>query len=159
MRKVVSNTTPIISLLKIEHLHLLKLLYSSVIVPHAVWQEVEAGKRGPFYADLKALPWIDIQEIQSQVAAEYLTDLDRGEAEVIILAREIGADLVIIDEALGRHYAQHFGLRLTGTLGVLLRAKKEGYVSEIKPLLELLRAKGIWISDRVIKDVLSLAGE
>lgn len=159
MRKVVSNTTPILSLLKIRHLHLLEALYTSIIIPQAVWQEVEAGKNGPFYTDLSLLPWVDIQSVQNPASVQYLTDLDKGEAEVIVLAREIGADLLIIDEALGRQYAHHFDLTLTGTLGVLLRAKKEGHILQIKPLLEMLRIHGVWLSNRVVQDVLLLAGE
>ena len=159
MRNVVSNATPILSLLKIEQLHLLQLLYDTLIVPTAVWQEVEAGKDKPFYVDLATLPWVDIQTVQNLAAVGYLTDLDRGEAEVIVLAREIRADLVIIDETLGRQYAQHFGLPLTGTLGILLRAKQAGHISEIKPLLQMLQKQGVWISTRVLQDVLELAKE
>lgn len=159
MRKVVSNTTPILSLLKIKHLHLLEVLYTSVIIPQAVWQEVEVGKNGPFYTDLAVLPWVDIQSVQNPASVQYLTDLDKGEAEVIVLAREIGADLIIIDETLGRQYAQYFGLTLTGTLGILLRAKKEGHILQVKPLLEMLRLQGVWLSNRVVQDVLLLAGE
>ena len=57
MRKVVSNTTPLISLLKIEHLHLLESLYGEVIVPEVVWQEMEQGREGPFYVDLQTIPF------------------------------------------------------------------------------------------------------
>jgi len=159
MRKVVCNTTPLLSLLKIEHLHLLEKLYTSVIVPEGVWQEIEAGQKGLFYADLSILPWLKIQAVQHPASVHYLTDLDQGEAEVIVLAREIKADLVIIDERLGRTYAMHFGLPLTGTLGVLLRAKKSGHIPVVKPLLNLLRERGVWLSDRVFKEVVRLAGE
>jgi predicted nucleic acid-binding protein len=76
-----------------------------------------------------------------------------------VLAREVSADLVIIDEKLGRAYAKHFKLNLTGTLGILLKAKNEGFIPEIKPLLTLLKSKGIWISDSVFDEVLLLAGE
>ncbi len=106
MRKVISNTTPILSLLKIRQFHLLELMYGTVIIPTAVWEEIEAGKEKNYYTDLTGLAWVDIQAVQNPSAVEYLTDLDRGEAEVIVLAREIGADLVIIDETLGRQYAQ-----------------------------------------------------
>ncbi|MCC6462902.1 MAG: DUF3368 domain-containing protein [Saprospiraceae bacterium] len=138
---------------------MLEKLYSTVIVPQAVWQEIEYGRDGLYYTDLKALPFVQVQTVINAEAVEYLTDLDQGEAEVIVLAREIGADLIIMDEETGRSYAQHFGLTLTGTFGLLLRAKQEGYIIEIKPLLESLMAKGVWISRRVFDDVLALAGE
>ena len=159
MPKVLSNTTPILSLLKINQLHLLEALYTRVIVPQAVWQEIEAGKDKPFYIDLTTLAWVEIQTVQNIEALTYLTDLDQGEAEVIVLAREIGADLVILDETLGRQFARHFDLRLTGTLGVLLRAKQERHLLQIKPLLEALRQQGVWISERVFQEVLQLAQE
>jgi predicted nucleic acid-binding protein len=76
-----------------------------------------------------------------------------------VLAREINADLVIIDEEVGRSFARHFNLTLTGTLGILLRAKQNGLIPEIKPLLENLLASGVWISKWVFDDVLLLAGE
>jgi len=137
----------------------LEILYTTVIIPEAVWQEIEAGKGGAYYTDLTPLPWIDIQAIQNPIALQYLTDLDKGEAEVIVLAREISADLVIIDKKLGRQYAQHFGLTLTGTLGILLRAKKEGHIPQVEPLLKQLRQRGVWLSDLVFQNMLLLAGE
>lgn len=121
MRKVVCDTTPILSLLKIGHLDLLAALYKTLIVPNAVWQEIEAGKGKSFYTDLAALPWIEIRKVNQN--------------------------------------ARHFDLPFTGTLGVMLRAKKEGHLKEIKPLLELLREEGVWISDLVFQNVLALAGE
>ncbi|MBK7409126.1 MAG: hypothetical protein IPJ40_14325 [Saprospirales bacterium] len=95
MRKIVSNTTPILSLLKIGQLSLLEKLYTKVIIPKAVWQEIEAGKDKAFYVDLFILSWIEILPVENQDSVTFLTDLDKGEAEVIVLAREINADLVI----------------------------------------------------------------
>jgi predicted nucleic acid-binding protein len=108
---------------------------------------------------LHTLPFISIQSVSNTASVDYLTDLDRGEAEVIVLAREISADWVIIDEEAGRSYARHFNLTLTGTLGILLRAKQDGLIPEIKPLLERLLASGVWVSKWVFDDVLALAGE
>lgn len=150
---------PLISLLKIGHLHLLESLYTIIIVPKAVWQEIEQGREGLYCVDLSTIPFINIQSVVNSDAVDYLTDLDRGEAEVLVLAREIGADLVIIDEEIGRSYARHFDLALTGTLGILLRAKENGLIPEVKPLLELLVSKGVWVSSPVFDEVLTLAGE
>ncbi len=108
---------------------------------------------------MHTLPFISIQSVSNTASVDYLTDLDRGEAEVIVLAREISADWVIIDEEAGRSYARHFNLTLTGTLGILLRAKQDGLIPEIKPLLERLLASGVWVSKWVFDDVLALAGE
>ena len=86
-------------------------------------------------------------------------DLDRGEAEVIILASEIAADLVILDETLGRRYAKQSGLNLTGTIGVLLKAKQNGLLSSVSHSLDELVKKGVWLSPKIIQQVKELAGE
>jgi uncharacterized protein len=123
MHKVISNTTPIISLMKIDKLFLLKELYQKVIIPASVFKEIENGKEKPYYQDLKQFSWIEIQSIKNQPSLRYIFDLDEGEAEVLILADEIHADLIIMDEALGRRYTKQLDFKLTGTLGILLKAK------------------------------------
>jgi hypothetical protein len=159
MPKVVSNTTPIISLLKIDKLHVLKELYGVIYLPLEVFNEIEAGKNKDFYVDLSKFEWIKIQKIKNKKSLYYFLDLDKGEAEAIVLATEIGADLIILDETLGRFHAKHAGLKVTGTLGILLKAKQLGFVSELKSLLLELRIKGIWLSDRLIEEMLKLANE
>jgi len=159
MLKVVCNTSPILSLLKIRQLDLLRALYGQIIVPHAVWQEMEAGRKKAYYYDLTLLPWIEIRSVEQPAVIAAFNTLDLGEAEVLVIAQEISADLVIIDETIGRAYAHRLGLTLTGTLGILLKAKQQGLVPVIKPLLEALRSQGVWLSDRVVQDVLLLAGE
>ncbi|MFT4202854.1 MAG: DUF3368 domain-containing protein [Chitinophagaceae bacterium] len=89
----------------------------------------------------------------------YFLDLDRGEAEAIVLATEKEADLIILDENLGRFHAKHTGLKVTGTIGILLKAKKLGYISELKPLLLDLRTKSVWLSDAFMDEILKLSNE
>lgn len=101
MLKVVLDTTPIIALLKLSRLDILKALYGEVSVPHAVFQEIEAGKHKRYYQDLSKIDWINIGTVQDKQVLKYFLDLDEGEAETIILATEIGADVVVIDEKLG----------------------------------------------------------
>ena len=123
MRKDVSNTTPILSLLKIGKLDLLQKLYGKIKIPNAVFREIEAGKDRDYYTDITKLSWIEIIPIQSNSARLYLFDLDDGEAETIILAQEQAADVVIIDDKLGRRYAAQINIPITGTIGILLKAK------------------------------------
>lgn len=85
--------------------------------------------------------------------------MDKGEAEVIVLANELKADLVIIDEKLGREYATYFNLKLTGTIGVLLKAKENGLIKKIAPLLKTMKENGIWLSPKFINKVLEIANE
>ncbi|MGC4128506.1 MAG: DUF3368 domain-containing protein [Bergeyella sp.] len=159
MRKVVSNTTPVISLLKIGKLHILKDLYGEILIPLEVFNEIEAGKNKAFYTDLSKIEWIKIEKIRNETSLSYFLDLDKGEAEAIILATEKEADLIILDETLGRFYARHAGLKITGTVGILLKAKQKGYLPELKPLLFELKAKEVWFSNNFIKEILKLAGE
>lgn len=159
MPKVVSNTTPIISLLKLNQLDLLRRLYQQIQIPYAVYHEVEAGKAKAFYKDLSAVNWIEIVEIKDKQAVKYLLDLDAGEAEAIILASEINADLIILDEKLGRYYARNADLRVTVTIGVLIKAKTVGLISELKPLLNELTEKDVWISEKLKNEILKIAGE
>ena len=100
MPKVVSNTTPIISLLKLNRLDLLKQLYTQIYIPVAVYHEIEAGKTKEFYKDLSKINWIKIIEIKDKQAIKYFLDLDSGEAEAIILATDLDADLIVLDDAL-----------------------------------------------------------
>lgn len=159
MPKVVSNTTPLLSLLKIGHPHLLEAIYKKIIVPAAVWQEVEAGRGKPYYTDLTQLSWIEILNVQERTKIAKFLSLDQGEAEAIVLTIEIKADLLIMDEALGRTEAMNHGLTLAGTLGILLKAKQKGLISSVRPLLDLMRQRDVWISERLYQDVLSLSGE
>ncbi|MDX9704871.1 MAG: DUF3368 domain-containing protein [Weeksellaceae bacterium] len=75
------------------------------------------------------------------------------------MANEINADLVIIDEKLGRYHAKHANLKVTGTLGILLKAKKQGKIKSVKKLLDELKDKGIWLNDKLVERVIKLANE
>ncbi|GHU61310.1 hypothetical protein FACS189445_3190 [Spirochaetia bacterium] len=88
-----------------------------------------------------------------------MLDLDDGEAETLILAKEQAADLVIIDEKLGRQYAKHLDLELTGTIGVLLNAKDLGLIPAVGPLLQQLQENQSWISVNLVETALKIAGE
>ncbi len=159
MRKVISNTTPILSLLKIGKLHILKDLYGEIMIPFAVYEEIEKGKEKPYYQDLRQVEWIKIKLIQNTASKRHLLDLDKGEAEVIILSEEENADLVIIDELLGRRYAKQRSLNLTGTIGLLLKAKSKGIIPSVKELLFELSKKGSWFHPKLISKTLELAKE
>ncbi|MBN1339705.1 MAG: DUF3368 domain-containing protein [Bacteroidales bacterium] len=159
MLKVVSNTTPIISLLKISRLDILRELYSEISIPTAVFHEIEAGKSKNYYQDLSRLNWIHIIEIQHKQALKYFLDLDAGESEAIVLAGEMEAGLLLIDEKFGRFHAKHAGLRVTGTIGVLIKARKQNLVKALRPLLNELKRKGVWINDSLISEILKEVGE
>jgi predicted nucleic acid-binding protein len=159
MRKIISNTTPILSLLKIGKLDLLEKMYSKIIIPKAVFEEIENGKEKSYYVDLSLIDWIDIREISNTDSRSYFVDLDDGEAEVLVLAKELKADLVIMDELMGRRFAKQLDYNLTGTIGVLLKAKENKVIPSIGKLLNELTEKGTWISPKLIEKVLGIAKE
>lgn len=146
------NSTPIIALAIVDQLRLFRDLYGTVLIPPAVHQEVlTGGPSRPGGAQLEAASWIERVQLQDPRRADLISGLDRGEAEVIALAQEVSADLVVIDERLGRRHATRMGLLVSGTLGVLLRAKNEGALTKIAPLLEALQEGGI----RLARDLVS----
>ncbi len=109
--------------------------------------------------DLKQIPWIEIHRISNAGSKTYFFDLDDGEAEVLILAKEQNADMVILDEIMGRRYAQQLNLPLTGTIGILLKSKEMGFISSLKDLLEELSEKGTWLNPKLVSKILKIAGE
>ncbi|MGA9350206.1 MAG: DUF3368 domain-containing protein [Anaerolineae bacterium] len=159
-RTVVVNTTPLIALALIGQLDLLRHLYGKVVIPPAVKDEVLAGgPAGIGVAELQRAKWIRTVTLQDPRRADLLSDLDRGEAEVIALAQELNAGLVIMDERLARRHAKRLGLTLTGTIGVLLRAKERKLVPAVGPLIDQLLQGGIRLGDDLVTEALRLAGE
>ncbi|MCL4475627.1 MAG: DUF3368 domain-containing protein [Nitrospirae bacterium] len=88
-----------------------------------------------------------------------LNDLDAGEAEAIVLAREIKADILLIDERIGYDIAKNQNIFATGTLAVLLMAKQKGIIQKVKPLLDEMIQKGRWYSDKTRESFLKRIGE
>lgn len=157
---VVSNTSPITNLAAIGQLDLLRQLYNTVIISEAVHCELTAdGGRYPG-AIVQTLNWIETRKVaNSAVVIALRLELDEGEAETIALAQEIAADLTLIDERLGRAAATRFGLRVIGILGVLVEAKQQGLVTEVKPLIDNLINVGFHIKQDLYKRVLQAVGE
>ena len=159
---VVSDASPLIGLASIGQLDLLKQLYEEIHIPEAVWREVVIdGVRQPGADEVKKADWIRRRDVSNrQLVLALKQNLDDGEAEAIALTVELKADLLIIDERLGRDTAKHFGLNHIGLIGVLVEAKHKGSISEVKRYLDELRiVAGFRISDRLYKRVLIDEGE
>ena len=139
--KIVCNASPLINLARIGKLDLLRELYGELIIPEAVWHEVvEEGSGQPGAEEVKCADWIKTQGVTNMNLKRALQqELDAGETEAIVLALEIGADLLLMDERIGREVARHFGLRYTGLIGILIEAKRKGRISAIKPHLDSMR--------------------
>jgi len=161
MRKVIVNSTPLIALAGIGCLDVLQKLYGKITIPRAVYTEINAKPDSECAKQLKLnANWILIDDISNVEAKSYYkTQLHDGEVEVMILAKESSADLVIIDDNNAKKHAQYLGLSVTGTLGLLMKAKSVGYISELKPLLQKLVDNRIYISQALIDKCLRIVGE
>lgn len=159
---VVSDSSPLIALADVGQLRLLRDLFSTVLIPEAVYQEIVVQGAGRAGAEaVQAAAWIEQRGVVNTGLADVLKlELDEGEAEAITLAFESGADLVLLDERRGRQRAVRLGLRVTGVLGVLVEAKHQGLLAAVRPVLDALRRDaGFWISDDLYRRILDLAGE
>jgi len=162
--RAVSDTSPISNLAIIGRLPLLRSQFDEVWIPAAVFSELQAH---PDAASLKEIQeavrdgWIKAITIApSSLLNVLMRHLHRGEAEAITLAAEIGAEVVLIDEQEGRQYAVQAGLAVTGVLGILLLAKKNGQIPSLKPEIRALRARaGFFIAPTLEAKILGSAGE
>lgn len=159
---IVSDTSPINNLAAINQLHLLHQLYETVLIPESVYRELTdptfpvAGT-----TEVQTLDWIQTRAVSDRTVVEALSsELDIGEAEAIALALEIQADQVLIDERRGRLVAARLNLRYTGILGILVEAKSQGLIAEVKPLLDaLINQAGFWVAEPLYHSVLQLVDE
>ncbi len=140
----------------------MRQLYDRVVIPGHVYDEiVAAGKGQPGAKQIVEADWIETRQVMvSSLVDALIYELDRGEAEAIVLAHEIKADLILIDEHKGRRVASRFGLRFIGLLGVLVEAMKRGLVSRVKPLLDdLIKTSGFWVDRKLYEYVLKTVSE
>lgn len=157
---VIVNTSPLLYLYQVDCLELLQQLYGTITVPPAVPQELETGKlQGVDVPEVNSIEWIQIRSVASATIIPAVIDLGQGEAEVIALGLENPGSLLVFDDSLARRIADLYGLKYTGTLGVLVKAKQSGYLSAVAPVIKMLRSKGMWLTDKIITDVLRLSGE
>lgn len=155
MRKIISNSTPLIILSKIGELEILKKLYGEIIIPRAVFEEVTIKSDA-----IKNLSWIKILEVQDKTDRKiYQAKLHDGEVEVMMLAKEISADLLIIDDNAAKKFAKFLGFKVTVTLGILVKAKAEKIISEVSPILDKILAEKFYISKKIKNLILKTAGE
>lgn len=161
MRKVIVNTTPLIALSHVGWLDILKKLYGEVTIPEAVYNELSVKAESVCKKAVdSSLDWIRVDKIKNQMAKTmYKTQLHDGEVEVMILAKEVAADVVIIDDANAKKHAKYLGLPVTGTLGVLIKAKQKGYINELRPMLQRMVESGIYLSQSLIELCLKQVGE
>jgi uncharacterized protein len=156
---VVSDTSPITNLFRIGQLDILQLVYTQIVIPKAVYDELSEIEIQRDYID--TLDWITIAEPQNHNLIDILSEnLDFGESHSIVLAIELKADFLIIDELKGRNIAETMGIKIVGLLGTLLKAKEKGYIPAIAPILQKLSFEtGFYINPTLKNHILKLAEE
>lgn len=161
MRKVVVNSTPLLVLGNIGQLDILRRMYGKIVIPEAVYREVTEKEDAASQAILAAKDWIEVQTIKNpNEYALYRARLHAGEVETMILAQqELVADIVVLDDNAARKTAEFLGLKVTGTIGILVKAKQNGIIQQVKPLLNEIMQNGFFISDRLLRTILEAAGE
>lgn len=139
MPDVICDTSPLQYLYQLGLLDILPALAEQVYVPPAVVEELAAGRdAGVSLPDPTELKWTTVRRPASEVALPLVTDLGAGETEVLMLALESAGAVAVLDDALARRVAESLDLPLTGTLGLLLDAKRAGLIPAIEPLLDQL---------------------
>ena len=159
---IVSNTSPISNLAKVGRLTLLQKLYDTILIPSAVYHELLDERAGEaVITAVQAANWLRIQPVQNQeLVGELRSRVNVGEAEAITLAIEVNASRILIDERLGRQVAADRGLKITGVLGILLVAKRQGAITMVKPMMnDLVTQAGFRISSQLYAEVLKAANE
>jgi uncharacterized protein len=159
--KVVSNSGPLINLAKVGQFTLLRDLFQYIMIPPTVFEEVVVRGGGqPGAGETNTAQWITRGMLEQSDVADILTaELDRGEAEAIALALQEKVDWLLIDERVGRRFAQQVGLKVKGTLGVLLEGVRRGFIDDLPPLLDMLVARGTWIAPVTYAEMLKLSQE
>ncbi len=167
MAVVVSDASPLICLAAIRQFNLLRILYGEVLIPTVVWQEIthvpsfSSVTTHQAAAEARTAGWLRVVTPNNRPLVTQLeTVLDSGEAEAIGLAVECKPSLLLIDERDGRQVARTLNVSLTGTLGILLRAKKLEHTPAIKPLLtELIEQHHFRLHPNLVQRVLAEASE
>ena len=159
LRIIVSDTTAITHLAKINALDLLNSLYNEILIPQTVYDELtKNGKTQPGALQIMNASWIKVVPVTNPVVvAKLKARLDLGESEAIAL--EKNADILIIDEVAGRAVAKKLVNNIIGMIGILLEAKNAGLIEAIKPYLINLRATGFRMNDELFQFALKKAGE
>ena len=142
---VIADTSCLILLEKINRLHLLKDFFGDIYITEDV--KIEYGEPLP--------AWIKIKKIESKITQRALElRLDQGEASAIALGLENTNSLLLLDEKKGRRIALELGLKLIGTLGIIIRAKESGKINSISKEIEKLQAVNYRISDSLVRKVI-----
>jgi predicted nucleic acid-binding protein len=158
---VVVDSSALITLARIGRLELLHRIADVIHVPTAVFEEVvQKGAGRPGSGEVAQSLWIRRRNVRDVASVDRLrARVGRGEAEAIVLAKELGADILVIDDAAARRLAESEGQRVIGLPGLLVFAKYQGVILEIRPILDEILAAGFFLDDSRYQSLLRQAGE
>ncbi len=156
--KVICDTTPILSLNSVNLLELLPIIFHTVTVPNAVYRELIAGGKISV-PDISLFKWVQLVDNIEEQHHDLFFELDYGERQVLLYALHLQADFVLIDERKARNIAEIFGIRVKGTLGILVEAKRKKYIESFYEKALEMKAKGIHFSTRLIEEIARNLGE
>jgi len=147
---IIADTSCFVILTKINQLHLLKDLYGTIYTTSNIAAEFN-----------EPLPdWVIVSTVADQQRkVHFEQQVDEGEASAIALALELSNPTIILDDLKARKFAESLGLSITGTLGIIAKAKIEGIIPSIIPLIEKIKSTNFRLSSTVIKIALKDAGE
>ena len=160
MPSVIVDTSAIQYVYQLDLFDLFLKLYSQIIIPAGVASEISQGiALGVSLPDLNTFTWVKIVDVSTEQLIPTLPNLGMGEREVISLSINIPDSLAVLDDGLARAYAKELNVALTGTLGILLKAKQAGLLNMLSPVRIELNALGFRVDSKTRQFVLKLAGE
>lgn len=145
---VITDTSCLILLNKIDELYLLRKLFQSIVITEEIADEF----------GLQLPVWVEIRKVKNKLFQNSL-EIDRGEASAITLSMETGNSLLILDDKKGRRTANKLNLNYTGSLGIILKAKREGIIPSVRSVLDKVQTTNFRYAEKVFKEILSLASE
>lgn len=152
---VVADTTPLIVLGNSGYLFLLKALFERIYIPKAVFNEVVVKMDKAAKEIINSEDWVSVCKLNNEISNyKFNVTLDSGEKEAIALALDLKADLILLDETKARKEAKYQNLTAIGTLGIIVLAKNRGIIKEVKPILDILKENGMFLSNEIIEKVL-----
>jgi len=158
--KVFANTSVIQYLHSLELMHILKTLFGKIYIPLEVKDELDKGRmQGENLPYLDSLDFVNVTNVKIGSLTEIVRDLGKGETSVILLGMENPNSLLILDDGFARGIAKNLGLRITGTVGILILAKENGIIKAVKPYLDKLVDFGFYLSKEHRNIILKKANE
>jgi len=153
---LIADSSALVALSIVDKLDVLEKLFGKVYVPRAVYDEVSQKNKVESY---KLKNYCKDRVLDIQTSANFNITLGKGESEAIVLYTEQNADFLLCDDKKAKKFVQSFGLNVIGSLGILLKAKELNLISEIAPLIEILKDSRIFIDEKTYALVLRMAGE